>query len=415
VSQQLKRSIVGILDSEGRAVGTGFLIDERCVITCAHVVDIALGRPQPSPAAPTEMVQVSFPLLNESYNPVPATIKFWFPEQAAGQGDIAGLALDENPPPLSEPARLVYAEDPWGREFRTFGFPGTSVGGDWAWGVIRDIQSTRWLQIEDTGQTGRRVQPGYSGAPVWVDDNDLRGVIGMVVAADRKPGDRVAYAIPTPVLVEAWPTVLGRRALPTCPYRGLLAFEENDSPLFFGRDEAVDRLQEAISSSACVSVIGPSGSGKSSVVLAGLAARCRNKELWAIANLRPGKEPFASLALGLTSLLDPKLSETRRLITDAPALAKYLREEGLIDVVSRILTSSGKKRLLLIIDQFEELYTSGMEADERQSILDMLTETISWSKSLPDMPVTIAGLRQSRDSSHSSDTTCHEPSPTWRR
>ena len=61
-----------------------------------------------------------------------------------------------------------------------------------------------------------------------------------------------------------------------CPYRGLLHFREEDAPFFFGREAAVDKLASAVERQPFVAVVGSSGSGKSSVVRAGLVPRLRS-------------------------------------------------------------------------------------------------------------------------------------------
>jgi hypothetical protein len=208
---------------------------------------------------------------------------------------------------------LVSADNPWGQRFRTFGFPAGARAGAWASGVLRDREGTGWLQIDGEATTGRRVGPGFSGAPVLVQDEALPGVVGMVVAADRQDRDRVAFVIPTATLLQAWPTVLGQRTVAACPYRGLSAFRERDAEFFFGREEQVPRLVETVRHQRVIAVLGPSGSGKSSLVLAGLLPALRSDEGLQIGSFRPGRDPFGKLALALLPLLDPTLGEASRL------------------------------------------------------------------------------------------------------
>jgi Novel STAND NTPase 1 len=109
---------------------------------------------------------------------------------------------------------------------------------------------------------------------VWVDDDALPGVVGMVVAAAQRDGDRVGYAIPAAVLRTAWPAILGPRIRAACPYCGLRAFREQDAELFCGRDEEIARLVEAVRRQPLVVVLGSSGGGRSSLVFAGCCPRC---------------------------------------------------------------------------------------------------------------------------------------------
>src|SRR3954469_10161010 len=92
----------------------------------------------------------------------------------------------------------------------------------------------------------------------------------------------------------------------TEPYPGLRPFQQNESHLFFGRDEQVDKLLEKIQDSHFVAVIGPSGCGKSSLVKAGLIPALKTGYIldagstWRIVEMRPGYKPFYNLAKALS-------------------------------------------------------------------------------------------------------------------
>src|SRR5205085_701707 len=109
--------------------------------------------------------------------------------------------------------------------------------------------------------------------------------------------------IPVSSLIKAAPD-LGGQAIRPCPYRGLSAFREDDAPFFFGRETDTERLVDAVRRRALVAVVGSSGSGKSSLVFAGLLPRLRKEGNWLIASCRPGNHPFRSLAAALTPLLE---------------------------------------------------------------------------------------------------------------
>jgi conflict system STAND superfamily ATPase len=118
-------------------------------------------------------------------------------------------------------------------------------------------------------------------------------------------------------------------------------------------------------------VVGPSGSGKSSVVFAGLLPRLRQEAGWIIVSFRPGIRPFRSLAEALLEWLAPALSETDRLLEISKGAQRLQQGElALQDIVERLLQRSSGARLLLIIDQFEELYTLCREQEVRQHFLD---------------------------------------------
>lgn len=162
------------------------------------------------------------------------------------------------------------------------------------------------------------------------------------------------------------------------PYRGLFAFREEDAPYFFGREEFTELLLTAVQEQSIVAVIGPSGSGKSSVVYAGLVAQLRATTDWLITSFRPGSRPFHALAGAFVPLLDPALGTTEQLV-EIRRLATALEQGELTlqDVVERSLRRyAATDRILLIADQFEELYTLCTDLALRQHFLDTLLELV---------------------------------------
>ncbi|WP_460204657.1 nSTAND1 domain-containing NTPase [Scytonema sp. NUACC21] len=168
---------------------------------------------------------------------------------------------------------------------------------------------------------------------------------------------------------------LGRRPTRECPYRGLFAFREEDAPFFFGREAFSEILVEAVHTKPLVAAIGPSGSGKSSVVFAGLIPRLREEGNWLVISFRPGSKPFHSLAAALISQQEPQMSPSDQL-EEITQLANYLRceDNGLRFVLQSVIKKNIGKRLLLVADQFEELYTLCQDTQKRQVFLDRLLE-----------------------------------------
>ncbi|MGW8249009.1 MAG: nSTAND1 domain-containing NTPase [Anaerolineales bacterium] len=190
------------------------------------------------------------------------------------------------------------------------------------------------------------------------------------------------------ILREVWPPAMSNetgveirplRDIGACPYRGLAAFREQDAPYFFGRENFIQKVLELTQTRKVVAVIlGSSGSGKSSVVYAGVIPRLRSQDYWLIAELRPGTHPFHSISGALLPWLEPELSETNRLV-ESQKLAAALDGGTLAlhQLVERVLEKTpGKTRILLFIDQFEELYTLCPQGESRQSFLKSLLETI---------------------------------------
>jgi len=155
-----------------------------------------------------------------------------------------------------------------------------------------------------------------------------------------------------------------------CPYRGLGAFGPDDARFFFGRaaltDWLVSDLRREIRSDQGVrflGVLGPSGSGKSSVVMAGLVAQLRagaieGSERWPVAILRPGDDPLANLAVQVSSTFLPEgaipdISQARRLIDDLQ------QEKRGLDLFAQLAMrdAPADSRLVIVVDQFEEVFT----------------------------------------------------------
>ena len=180
-----------------------------------------------------------------------------------------------------------------------------------------------------------------------------------------------------------------------CPYRGLFHFGPDDAEFFFGRDVFVTALATAVERWSFVPVLGASGSGKSSVVLAGLVPRLQRVGHWQFTHFRPGEDPFYALALALVPLYAPGLDATEQL-SQSRQLAGYLRSGAvkLTDVIVTIQRYYPSDRILLIADQFEELYTLGTAENTRRQFLDCLLAGLSSTASQGGSPlVLVATLR----------------------
>src|SRR5215471_3167139 len=119
---QLKAAIVRIFATQGHIVGMGFLVSERTVLSCAHVITAALRIAEGTPNPPTETILLDFPLIAPDRY-LRAHVNFWQPPQPNGGGDITVLQLDDPLPADAEAIGFVSAEDMWNRNIRAFGFP----------------------------------------------------------------------------------------------------------------------------------------------------------------------------------------------------------------------------------------------------------------------------------------------------
>lgn len=159
--------------------------------------------------------------------------------------------------------------------------------------------------------------------------------------------------------------------LPGSPYRGLEAFDAEHAEFFFGRDADIRKLLDKLRDSPFLAVIGPSGSGKSSLVLAGLIPALRGGRLegsadWPIVTMVPGAHPVESLAVALDAL-DPGPSRNR-LLEELQQSPRALRLEA--NALLRDRPRSA--RLVLVVDQFEEIFTLCRDAEERDRFLGLL-------------------------------------------
>ena len=157
------------------------------------------------------------------------------------------------------------------------------------------------------------------------------------------------------------------------PYKGLRAFEEADAADFFGREALIQHLVERLSQSRFLAVVGPSGSGKSSVVRAGLVPALRQgaldgSETWPIVQMLPGAYPFEELEAALLQVAD----------NPPPSLIEQLEEgeRGLLRALKRILPD-GDAEILVVLDQLEEIFTLVEDEQRRKDFLAILERAVS--------------------------------------
>jgi WD40 repeat protein/energy-coupling factor transporter ATP-binding protein EcfA2 len=161
-----------------------------------------------------------------------------------------------------------------------------------------------------------------------------------------------------------------------CPFRGLEVFDEEHAPFFFGREALTQHLVEQLRSDRFLAVIGPSGSGKSSLVRAGLLPQVRGGALagsarWPVVLFKPGPHPVEALAARLL----PHLGESADpLVARQSLLDALVRDErGLHTTVQVALASHpDSQRMLLVVDQFEELFTLCRDGQARAGFIGNL-------------------------------------------
>jgi WD40 repeat protein/uncharacterized caspase-like protein len=156
-----------------------------------------------------------------------------------------------------------------------------------------------------------------------------------------------------------------------CPYRGLQAFTEDDAQYFYGRESLTQQLLQAIQQQACLAVVGASGSGKSSIVQAGLIAQLRqgqqipSSDQWFIARMRPGDRPLDALAKRLADRPEYQFQIEGFLHQGAEGFVQWIRTRP-------------EPMVLLVVDQFEELFTLS-PAEDRRRFLALILEAVQYA------------------------------------
>lgn len=169
------------------------------------------------------------------------------------------------------------------------------------------------------------------------------------------------------------------------PYPGLRPFRRDETDLFFGREEQVDQLLERLGRSHFLAVVGTSGCGKSSLVKAGMIAALEAGFMvsagthWRIAEMRPGEHPMKSLteALPLLTHSAPGAERGEEASTRAFLYAALRRGPlGLLEILQKTPLPP-KTNLLLLVDQFEEIFRFGKrsDTDEDDAFISLLLAT----------------------------------------
>jgi hypothetical protein len=348
----------------GEACGAGFLIDPQHVMTCAHVVNAALGRVTMGADRPDAVVRLDLPLAG--IKDVEAEIVGWhapvaYRERDASKPcDVAVLRLKA--PTTATVAFLAQGLPKWGREVRAFGFPvehGQPTKGET---LAEDTRG--WIHFQQTKDYGHLIKQGFSGAPAFgADDN---AVLGMIVAVETGDGSRVAYGEPLRRLQMAWP-------LMARPYKGLARFDPADADFYFGREDTVKALLGRLERDPVALIVGASGSGKSSLVFGGLLPKL-DTGTWQVAAFRPGREPVNNLAWALAELTGPS-GDPSGLLEHVDDIRRRLNQspDALFET-ARALQSAFRTRLLLVVDQFEELFTLCRDENERVTFVNLIAQ-----------------------------------------
>jgi hypothetical protein len=194
---------------------------------------------------------------------------------------------------------------------------------------------------------------------------EIRGEVARGVPARRELRRKYVSS--------AKPGGLSQRSL-VCPYKGLAPFGVSDADYFCGRERLVAELVATLAVDRFLAVVGFSGSGKSSLVAAGLLPALADGALpgsdrWPSIVIRPGADPIRVLADALAPLIDEPASGVYEDLADDPA--------ALDTIAHRVLQyqSAHGCRLVVVVDQFEEVFTACTDTAARYRFIDALVES----------------------------------------
>lgn len=202
-------------------------------------------------------------------------------------------------------------------------------------------------------------------------------VHGDKIGGDKVAGDKIVYQGLSTEEVADLAVKIKHKDQPKVwngrnPYLGLTAFKESDAQFFFGRESLVNELLARVEAARFIVIAGPSGSGKSSVARAGLfhalrEGRLERSDTWLLPTMQPKGNPIEQLALAIDRL------------AERPDAGDYLRHNGmgnpfaLHEQMETLLTNDQQQRCVLLVDQFEELFTQTKNETERAAFINLLT------------------------------------------
>ncbi|WP_437737603.1 nSTAND1 domain-containing NTPase [Sorangium sp. So ce1335] len=209
------------------------------------------------------------------------------------------------------------------------------------------------------------------------------GALGAIIDRCLRKRKAERFASAEELLAELLPLLPGRREIhlgaDESPFAGLSSFQEGDADRFFGRAQDLAGVVARLRSQPLLAIAGASGVGKSSLVRAGvIPALKRSGEGWEAIVVRPGREPLAALAelvshpVVATSTSTQDFAPQGGAAARAALIARLRAEPGLLGAALRAWAGRAQKRLLLFIDQFEELITLGAPAEARAAFLACL-------------------------------------------
>ncbi|MET9881404.1 trypsin-like peptidase domain-containing protein [Actinacidiphila glaucinigra] len=355
VASDLPAAVAKIFGSDGKVAGAGFLVAEGLLVTCAHVIQAAGG-------GPGARVRLAFPHVGDARHAEGHVLEAMW--RAPEDEDVAVVRLSSTP----AGARTVPLGSAAGcrsHQMASFGFPAQAPpNGHFGFGVAGDLLPTSGsMGIHLQLTAANDLTTGFSGGPVLDEVTGL--VIGMLTEItapdDYDRGQGIAYVTPTQVLREIVPELALQDV---CPYQGLESFTAEHARWFEGRKDAVRQVVTNLARQRRLTLLlGPSGSGKSSLIQAGVlpalaAGALPGSDRWLPVIARPRQDLLAEIenaGLPGTTIEGITAALTRRLAAD-----------------------TDYRRIVLVIDQFEELLTqpAGGHHQDRLTAADQITTVV---------------------------------------
>ena len=240
---------------------------------------------------------------------------------------------------------------------------------------------------------------------------DARGAMGVQVGEGNT---QIIYSYNSLTWTDgvAPPPLASISGVVDSPYRGLGAFEERDAAFFFGREAAtadvLARMSRSASGPGLLVVSGVSGAGKSSLLRAGVLPRMRGaglgsvpgSESWPCLVFTPGSAPLDELAVRVASLAGVDVSAVRRALAANPAgFALTARQAALAQAAGLGIDSESRTelapRLLIVVDQFEQLFTQCSDEEQRETFIAALHAAAAAGHGPDQAPaaLTVVGVR----------------------
>jgi WD40 repeat protein/transcriptional regulator with XRE-family HTH domain len=256
-------------------------------------------------------------------------------------------------------------------------------------GLLRKLRTDAHLTQEELGKAAGLSSRAVSALERGV-NRSARKVTAELIASAlgiSGPGQELFVAAARGKVPAAQALTAIRRSQPVpqgvaavVPYRGLALFEEDDAAFFFGRDKATEevlaRMSQLLDGDSLLAVSGFSGAGKSSLLRAGMLARIRQDGLaaapeaasWPRLVLTPTRDPLKALAEKIAPMTGADSTAVlRELETDPAGFAFTVRQAA--------MRRPGQRRLLLVVDQFEELFTQCSDEWQRRAFVTALNAT----------------------------------------